>query len=322
MIALLLVRATGSHQGAQRNLLLYLFLMKLISYKAISLNLYPVLSTMKYIFMKYSIFCVLISTSILLFECNNNSIDDPIEKEWVLSFSDEFDGTTIDVTKWDKPEYNRRINVNGPDGWWLREDSYLDGNGNLVIRARKIDNLNNDNDPYDYSTGAIRTEGKFQQKFGKFEIRCQLPTQAGWWVAFWLMSPSVSNVDDSGEDGTEIDIFEGFGWTDKLNFALHWDGYGEEHKYDGKQLTLNGIRQDFHTFTLEWSEQEYVFFVDDTEVWRTSAGGVSKVPAYVKVTGELSTEEWAINELWSNDPEQGIYPDYFLVDYVRVYQKQ
>lgn len=272
--------------------------------------------------MKYIFISVLISICNLLIGCNNTINDPPIEQKWVLTFSDEFDGTTIDEGKWDKPEYNRRINENGPDGWWLQEDSYLDGNGNLVIRARKIDNRNNDNDPYDYSTGSIRTKGKFQQKFGKFEIRCQLPTQTGWWVAFWLMSPSVSNVDNSGEDGTEIDVFEGFGWTDRLNFALHWDGYGKDHKKESKQVTINGIRKNFHTYTLEWSEKEYVFFVDDTEVWRTTAGGVSKVQAYLKVTGELFTADWAIGENWANDPEKAVYPDHFLVDYVRVYLKQ
>jgi beta-glucanase (GH16 family) len=240
--------------------------------------------------------------------------------EYVLTWSDEFNGETIDVSKWDKPEVNRRNNVDGPDGWWLKENSYLDGDGNLVIRVKKIDNRNNDNDPFDYSTGAIRSKGRFEQKYGKFEIRCQLPTQAGWWVAFWLMSPTVGNVGNSGEDGTEIDIFEGFGWTDNLNFALHWDGYRDDHKSIDMKKTIDGILEGFHTYTLEWTETEYVFFVDDVEVWRTSAGGVSKVPSYVKVTGEICTLDWAIGEVWANDPETGEYPDYFLVDYVRVYQ--
>jgi hypothetical protein len=53
--------------------------------------------------------------------------------EYVLTWSDEFDGETIDAGKWDKPAFNRRENAEGPDGWWLKEDSYLDGNGNLII---------------------------------------------------------------------------------------------------------------------------------------------------------------------------------------------
>jgi len=237
-----------------------------------------------------------------------------------LVWSDEFDGTTVDPSSWDKPEYNRRQNENGPDGWWLRQDSYLDGQGHLVIRARKIANRNSDNDPYDYSTGAIRTIDRFEQKFGKFEIRCKLPTQPGWWVAFWLYSSSVGHVDGSGEDGTEIDIFEGFGWTDKMQHALHWDGYGDAHQSIGKSRTMEGIRDGYHTFSLEWYENLYIFYIDGAESWRTTDGGVSKVPAYVKITGELSTEPWAIGTGWSNDPKNGTYPDSFLVDYVRVYK--
>ncbi|MBN1464667.1 family 16 glycosylhydrolase [candidate division KSB1 bacterium] len=237
-----------------------------------------------------------------------------------LVWYDEFDGTTIDPAKWDKPEYNRRQNSNGPDGWWLREESFLDGDGHLIIRARRIANRNSDNDPYDYATGAIRSYGKFEQKFGRFEVSCRLPRQPGWWVAYWLYSDSVGNENGSGEDGTEIDIFEGFGWTDEVQHALHWDGYGDAHQVIGHTLTMEEMRTGFHTFTLEWYENLYVFYVDGIETWRTDAGGVSKVPAYVKVTGELSTESWAINTNWANDPTKAVWPDSFIIDYVRVYE--
>ncbi len=241
---------------------------------------------------------------------------------WVLTWSDEFEGEGVpDPQKWEQPEYNRRKNDNGPDGWWLKEDSYLDGKGHLVLRAKKINNRNNDKDKFDYSTGAVRSKGLFEQKFGKFECRCQLPTQPGWWVAFWLFSPGVGNVDGSGRDGTEIDIMEGFGWTDKINHALHWDGYGDAHQSEGEKVTFPGVREGYHTFTLEWDETEYRFYIDGQMTWKSDAGGVSQVPAYVKITAELSTEKWAVNEYWSNDPAKGIFPDYFLVDWVRVYKK-
>lgn len=250
---------------------------------------------------------------------DNNNNDDG----WSLIWGDEFNGEgNVDTTKWDQPEYNRKNNDNGPDGWWLQEDSYLNGEGQLVIRAKKINNRNSDNDKFDYSTGAIRSINRFEKRFGKFQIRCKLPTQPGWWVAFWLMSSSVRNVDGSGENGTEIDIMEGFGWTNKINQALHWDGYGDDHQSAGNVLTSDGIRDDYHTFTLEWNAQEYIFFIDSVETWRTSAGGVSKVPAYIKITGELSTEPGAIGDWWANNPEDGYYPDYFLIDYVRVWDKR
>ena len=274
--------------------------------------------TRSHIFSKFYLVTILLTISLIA--CNIDEVDNPVVKEWVLTFSDEFDGNTLDLSKWEQLEYNRRQNEQGPDGWWLKEDAYLDGDGNLVIRAKQIENGNVDDDPHDYSTGAIRSKGLFEQKFGKFEIRCQLPAQKGWWVAFWLFTNGVGNEDGSGEDGTEIDIFEGFGWTDHIQHALHWDGYGAAHQSVHQGFESVGIRDAFHTFTLEWNENEYIFFVDGVETWRTAAGGVSKVPSYVKITGELSTLDWAISENWANDPEQATYPDYFLVDYVRVYQ--
>lgn len=260
---------------------------------------------------------------ILASNCSNpESVEEVDTSEWKLVWKDEFNGSgEVDLSKWEKPEYNRRNNDNGKDGWWLKENSYQDGNGNLVIEISKIPNRNNDNDSHDYATGAIRSKNRFEKTFGKFEVRCKLPTQPGWWVAFWLMSESVVNVDSSGEDGTEIDIMEGFGWTDRINQALHWDGYGDDHKSAGNSLAIPGIREGYHNFTLEWNEEEYIFSVDSVETWRTSAGGVSKVPAYIKLTGEISTIPWAIGDGWANDPAYGSFPDYFLIDYVRVWER-
>ena len=256
-------------------------------------------------------------------EPEHKGIDPPvISDDWNLVWWDEFEGDgPVDPDKWDQPEYIRRNNNDGPDGWWLKEDSYHDGEGNLVIRARLIDNLNSDDDPYDYATGAIRSIGRFEQRYGKFEVRCRMPSLPGWWVAFWLMSPSVFIEDGSGEDGTEIDIMEGFGWNDVIHHNLHWDGYGDAHRSAGFNQPIEGIREGFHTFTLEWSATEYIFFVDGEETYRSSAGGVSKVPAYVKITGELSTQAGMMSEWWANEAIPGYFPDYFIIDYVRVWSK-
>jgi beta-glucanase (GH16 family) len=237
-----------------------------------------------------------------------------------LVWGDEFEGTgPIDGTKWERQEYNRRNNDAGPDGWCSREDSYLDGNGNLVIRVREIPNKNNDTDSCDYSVGALRSYGKFSKLYGKYEIRCKLPTQPGWWVAFRMMQGNVGAVGNGGVDGVEVDIMEGFGWTNLINNAFHWDGYGDDHKSYGRQFRPAGIREGFHTFAMEWYPEIYIFFIDGKETFRNIGGGVCNKPGYVKVTGEISTETWAINEYWSEHPAKASYPDSFLVDYVRVY---
>jgi beta-glucanase (GH16 family) len=238
-----------------------------------------------------------------------------------LIWSDEFDGTGVpNPAKWERQEYNRRNNDTGPDGWWSNEDSYLDGNGNLVIRVRKIADKNNDGDTCDFSVGMVRSKGRFEHLYGKYEIRCKLPTQPGWWVAFWMMQGNVGSVGNGGVDGTEVDIMEAFGWTDLINSAFHWDGYGSAHKSTGRQFRPAGIREGFHTYTLEWYPEMYVFLIDGEETFRSIGGGVCNRNGYIKVTGEISTESWAINSYWANDPADAVYPDSFIVDYVRVYE--
>ena len=40
----------------------------------------------------------------------------------------------------------------------------------------------------------------------------------------------------------------------------------------------------WHTYSLWWKADEYVFFVDGRETWRTTAGGVCQVPLYLKLS--------------------------------------
>ena len=80
-------------------------------------------------------------------------------------------------------------------------------------------------------------------------------------------------------------------------------------------------RGGWHVATLEWSEKEYVFYLDGVETWRTSAGGVSRAPTWLKFSGEIADLSWATGKGWAGpiDPKQ--YPDYFMVDWVRVYER-
>lgn len=261
----------------------------------------------------------LLLLSLFLFPLNYLVAQNGIEKGDLI-WSDDFNGTGVpNPEKWERPEYNRRNNDNGPDGWWSKEDTYLDGNGNLVLRVRKIDNKNNDSDSYDYSVGAIRTKGKFEKLYGVFEIKCKLPTRQGWWVAYWMMQGNVGSEANGGVDGSEVDIMEGFGWTNQINQAIHWDGYDDAHKSTGQRTVVEGDHDEFHTYTMVWKPEAYIFYVDGKETWRTQGGGVCNQPGYLKVTGEISTQDWAINEYWSKDPAQAQYPDSFIVDYVKVY---
>ena len=121
----------------------------------------------------------------------------------------------------------------------------------------------------------------------------------------------MSKVGDEGRDGTEIDIY-GKPWLDeRVNIRFHWDGYGKDHKSEGKVAKVPGVMEGWHAFGLLWKPDEYVFYVDGKETWRTKAGGVSQVPEYIKLSDEIGK--------WGGDITKAKLPDTFLVDYVRVY---
>lgn len=223
----------------------------------------------------------------------------PAGQAWKLVWQDEFEGTKLDESKW-----NRLGDTKRRDGYWIREDAYLSGHGTLLLRTRK--------DGDRFTCGAVNTQGKFEHAFGYYVARCKMPRQPGHWPAFWMMCSGVGSVGNGGRDGTEIDIVE-IPWRDgKVTMNLHWDGYGADHKKAGTSLTLPELKEGFHDFGLLWASNEYVFYVDGKEVWRSQAGGVSQVPEYLKLTEEIGT--------WAGDIRQAELPDYFEVDYVRVYE--
>ncbi|MGN0643199.1 MAG: family 16 glycosylhydrolase [Huintestinicola sp.] len=230
-------------------------------------------------------------------------------KSCTLSFEDNFDGTELDLSKWERcPEYKRCDLKN----YWDDDMSYLDGKGNLVLETSY------DADTGKFLSGAVRTRGIFEQAYGYFEIRCDINNVPGYWTAFWLMGDSVNSPENGGVDGTEIDIYESpYYKTSEIQNTLNWDGYGSEHKYEGKITKIKDVYKGYHTFSLLWTEEEYVFYVDGNVTWRTDAKkaeGTCSVPLYMKISSEEGT--WAG---MPNGPDKNLLPDHMLVDYVRVY---
>jgi sialidase-1 len=225
----------------------------------------------------------------------------PEGHSWKLVWQDEFEGNALDTQKWEAIGDSPRR-----DGFWVKEDANLDGNGHLLLRTKK--------DGDRYTSGAVRTKGLFETAFGYWEARCELPVQPGHWPAFWLMPANgIGSLEKAGQDGTEIDIMEKPWLDDKIQHTLHWDGYAEHHRSKGSKVKIPGVNKGWHTFSLWWTPETYVFYVDGKETWRTNAGGVCQVPLYIKLTEEIGP--------WAGKIAEATLPDYFRIDYVRVYQE-
>jgi len=228
-------------------------------------------------------------------------LPDHLKDHFQLVWNDEFDGKTLNTSNWN---YRAEGTVRNY-GNVSRNTIELDGNGHVVIRVTKDANGK-------YYIGQLGTPGIFETTYGYFECRAQMNKQLGPHVAFWLQSPALGKTGDPAQDGTEIDIFEYHRETPDLVYHnLHWDGYGENHKTTGEQVPYPEIKSGFHTFGLEWTKDEYFFYVDGKETWRITTA-VSQRNEYLILSTELTG--------WGGDPALGVFPDEVIFDYVRVYK--
>ncbi|MDX9752846.1 MAG: family 16 glycosylhydrolase, partial [bacterium] len=161
---------------------------------------------------------------------------EPPSTQYELVWSDEFKGTTLDLTKWVYRDLGPRR-----DGVNVQECAQLDGEGMLHLVTKKVGDA--------FHTAMIATQGTYETTFGYFETRVQFQKQRGHWSAFWLQSSALQQgVGDYRKYGTEIDIFEYLvRYPEILHFNLHWDGYGEDHKSEGCKIEDPTLPEGFHT---------------------------------------------------------------------------
>lgn len=255
-----------------------------------------------------------------------------------IVWQDEFDGDSIDTTKWEVFDTNGHTTFFTPD-----QVTVSDGCARLRIEYHKDGKFGDG-----FYGGWLSTANTFRYTYGYYEIRCKMPKGEGLHAAFWTYQDELWKYDYTADKGTEIDIFENAYYrvndrpeiiNNTYTIALHaGDGLGN-HLGTGsdKICTLEGdgtnMYDTFHTYGLEWTENEYIFYYDGIEVERFdfSKGdidGISctcKEPMFLYVSTHVGTQvrdDGSIRDEWNgnafNNPE-GTFPTDFVVDYVRVY---
>lgn len=255
-------------------------------------------------------------TALMIFSGCSKSTDP--ENSWLLVWSDEFDGTAGQLpseANWDYDigtdwgNNQLEYDTNRP------ENVSLDGNGNLVITARKESYMDQE-----YTSARIVTRGKYDPTYGRFEVRMKLPSGQGLWPAFWLLGSNISTV--GWPQCGEIDIMEYRGQVANTIFgSLHGPGYSGGDAVS-VQYTLDKGRfdTDFHVFAVEWSENSIKWYVD----------GIN----YLSIKPEnLGGDEWVFNHPFfiilnvavggnfvGSPDASTVFPQTMVIDYVRVYQ--
>ncbi len=250
--------------------------------------------------------------------------------DFKLVWQDEFDGDTLDETKWDY-----RLSMMGKrHPAWTRGGVHLDGNSNAVFTLTMEDGkpvsahlqtgynfmdepivkTKFEEDAIQWNIGKLK-ENKYTHTYGYYECRCRLQQLPGWWTAFWIQSPIIGASLDPAETGAEIDIMESFRPGHVPPHNVFTGGYG----LDNKRRSVGGVwldEKEFHRFGLLWDENGYTFYVDGIEDGHIDEF-VSKRPEFIlistEVQGYLHEDHLPVKAAFDN---QG---DTFLVDYVRVF---
>ena len=195
--------------------------------------------------------------------CRAEDADDPGGNGgWKVVWSDEFDGAAGAA-----PDPSRWSHEVGNHGWGNRElqaytnrpeNAALDGGGHLVITARRERWTGSE-----YTSARITTRGKFEQAYGRFEARMQLPSGRGLWPAFWLLGADFAQVTWPGCG--EIDVMESRGaqpW--RSTASAHGPGYSAGSALTAAFDAPDGttLADGFHDYAVEWEPEELRFSVD------------------------------------------------------------
>jgi beta-glucanase (GH16 family) len=241
----------------------------------------------------------------------------------VLVWSDEFDGTEVDLSKWTF-QLGDGTEVGLPPGWGNNELQYYQAEnatvaGSFLTITAKEESVGG----RDYTSARMRSLGKGDWTFGRMEMRAKMPIGQGLWPAFWML-PSDSIYGTWAASG-EIDIVEYIGsQPDRIIGTIHYGGPWPGNVYSSTDYFLPSgtFHDDFHVFALEWELGEIRWYVDGllyaTRNYWYSTGGA--FPAPFDVDFHLLLNLAVGGNLPGPPDATTVFPQEYVIDYVRVYQ--
>jgi beta-glucanase (GH16 family) len=242
------------------------------------------------------------------------------KNKWKLTWREEFNYQGLpDSAKWN-------YDVGGA-GWGNDElqyytekrkaNSYV-SNGCLYIQAVKEKYEGNE-----YTSARLVTKGKQDFKYGKIEIRAKLPKGKGLWPAIWMLS---SKVPVKWPDDGEIDIMEHVGYMpQEITGAAHVkrDSTGISIFSSVNETDVTAPADSFHLYSLIWTPNRLEWYVDnklfhfyekaDRPAWHWPFDHSFYLILNVAVGGSWGGKKGI---------DDSVFPQSFLVDYVRFYRRQ
>lgn len=264
----------------------------------------------KILFTGFLSFCFLFSIYV---------VEPVIAQNYKLVWSDEFNGDSLDTDTWkfwEGTAYNNELQYYTPRS----KNAYIK-DGKLFLEAHRENYRGRE-----FTSARISTDSThIGWEQGRFEARLKMPKGKGFWPAFWLMPINNLGWPRSGE----IDIMEYRGnepYT--TSGAIHFWREGCEgnsvecRKFLVEEFTQeNKLSESFHTYALEWTDEELIWYLDNLEFQRITFDEVEA--EYNPFTGPfyIILNLAVGGDFLPNPDESTEFPQAFVVDYVRVYQK-
>ncbi|MFF0186331.1 RICIN domain-containing protein [Streptomyces sp. NPDC005244] len=241
-----------------------------------------------------------------------------------VTFQDTFDGaagSAVDSSKW---QIETGDNVSNHERQYYtsgNKNAALDGQGHLVITARK-ENPSNYQCWYgtcQYTSARLNTSGKFTSTYGHVEARMKIPRGQGMWPAFWMLGSDIGQV--GWPNSGEIDVMENVGFEPStVHGTIHGPGYSGSAGIGAGYSLPNGqaFADAFHTFAVDWAPNSISWSVDGTVYQRRTPADIGG-NTWVFNKPFFLILNLAVGGYWPGDPDGSTaFPQQLVVDEVKV----
>lgn len=202
-------------------------------------------------------------------------------KDRLLVWHDEFDGETLDTSKWRYATHNSGGSEQQAYTVARRENVRLE-NSNLILEAKKDGYVSG----WTWSSGRIDTSGLAGFKYGRLEAKLRYDVVPGAFPAFWTIGtcayyPTGENIHGVHKSkGTqwaqngEIDVFEGRGTNSEIapgGWFNQDDGKGNMNVVFGSK---NIDASQYHVYAVEWTETSITSYIDGVEIGKYNTSDI------------------------------------------------
>lgn len=208
----------------------------------------------------------------------------------------------------------------GKNGWGNGElQYYTDRTENVTVADGKL-KITAKTESYKnakYTSARLKTEGLYDFKYGRIDVRAKLPEGVGTWPAIWMLGANFKNA--GWPACGEIDIMEHVGNNSGVvQGAIHTpSSYGNTKNV--KTLKLADATSEFHIYSVNWSENQISFLVDD-KIFYTYKPDVKTTETWPFDANQFIILNLAMGGTLGGEIASDFREATFEIDYVKVYQ--